>query len=74
MARLLKELLRKGVGVDYIAQILAAFQTARQGTGDDADADSLRPTTARALSASSVVHRPSSALVEPLSERGLELF
>jgi LuxR family maltose regulon positive regulatory protein len=62
MARLLEQVHRKDVAVDYITQIAAAFKT-----------------TDRASSASSIVQptrrgRPSSALVEPLSDRELEVL
>jgi len=74
MARLLEQLHRRGVAVAYITQILAAFETTRQGTGGDADAAIRPPTTRTTLAPSSVVDRPSSALVEPLSERELEVL
>jgi LuxR family maltose regulon positive regulatory protein len=67
IASLLGQLHRKSVAVDYTAQILAAFETTRQGTGDDADADIRPQTTQTTLD-------PSSALVEPLSERELEVL
>ena len=66
MARLLEQLHRKGVAVAYITQILAAFETTRQGTGGEADAR-IRPQTQTTLD-------PSSVLVEPLSERELEVL
>jgi LuxR family maltose regulon positive regulatory protein len=69
MTLLLKQLCRKGVAVDYVAKILAACETT----------DGRRLPTAgeppdRALSSSSVSRRPSSALVEPLSKRELEVL
>jgi LuxR family maltose regulon positive regulatory protein len=64
MARLLEQLHRRGVAVDYITEILAAFETTDDGS----------QTTQTALDPSCVVGRPSSALVEPLSERELEVL
>jgi LuxR family maltose regulon positive regulatory protein len=64
LARLLRRLHRKGVAVDYITRILAAYEMMDDG----------RPPTAREDPTSSVVHRPPSALVEPLSERELEVL
>jgi LuxR family maltose regulon positive regulatory protein len=52
------------VAVDYITRILAAHEMMDDG----------RPPTAREDPTSSVVHRPPSALVEPLSERELEVL
>jgi LuxR family maltose regulon positive regulatory protein len=61
MARLLQQLDRKGVAANYITKILTAIETT----------DQRRPTAARA---SSGADRPLSALVEPLSERELEVL
>ena len=61
MARLLREAVARGIEPDYARRLLAAFQTT-----DDADADIRRPTTT-ALG-------PSSTLVEPLSQRELEVL
>jgi LuxR family maltose regulon positive regulatory protein len=52
MARLLDRLRWQGVATEYITQILIAFETTRQGIGDDADARSLslvEPLTPREL-------------------------
>ena len=73
--RLLDRLRWQGVAPDYITQILVAFETTRQGTGDDG-----RPTTLAALVPSSVVRgrpapaRVSSSLLEPLTPRELEVL
>jgi LuxR family maltose regulon positive regulatory protein len=64
MARLLHQAAARGVVPEYVARLLAAFEMA----------DDRRPTTDRELPASSLAHRPSSALVEPLSERELEVL
>jgi LuxR family maltose regulon positive regulatory protein len=70
MARLLHQAAAGGMMPDYAAKLLASFETT----------DGRRPTTGPPLSASSVVHRPpasarvSPALVEPLSERELEVL
>jgi LuxR family maltose regulon positive regulatory protein len=55
--------------VEYITLILTAFETTRQGTGDDG-----RPTTKAKLGPSSVVRGPSSPLIEPLTPRELEVL
>jgi LuxR family maltose regulon positive regulatory protein len=68
MARLLYEAATRGVAPEYVRRLLAAFQTT-----DDADADHRRPTTDPGQ-LSSVVGGPSSTLVEPLSERELEVL
>jgi LuxR family maltose regulon positive regulatory protein len=76
MARLLHKAAAHGIAPEYSARLLNAF-----GTADDADADVRRQTTDRGPSASSVVdgqsyvvHRSSPDLVEPLSERELEVL
>jgi LuxR family maltose regulon positive regulatory protein len=61
MARLLYEALSRGIAPNYVQRLLAAFE--------DATKDERRMTAP-----SSVVGRPSSALVEPLSERELEVL
>jgi LuxR family maltose regulon positive regulatory protein len=81
VAQLLYTAAACGTMPDYTAKLLAVFETTRQGTGDDADADIWRRTMGRELSTLSVVRRPSSpapsraeGLVEPLSERELEVL
>jgi LuxR family maltose regulon positive regulatory protein len=85
MARLLEQPQRKAVAADYIARILAAFELARLDTGDGADPGIRRTATVpekpdRELSASHGAHGApvsasgSSALVEPLSGRELEVL
>jgi LuxR family maltose regulon positive regulatory protein len=71
MACLLEQLRRKGVAVDYITQLLAAFEDA---TKDQEPA--LSPPKGRTTDSSplSSILRPSSPLVEPLSERELEVL
>jgi LuxR family maltose regulon positive regulatory protein len=69
MAGLLEELRQQGVVPESISQILAAFQTT-----DDADAHIRRLTTKASLDPSSVVGGPSSALIEPLTNRELEVL
>jgi LuxR family maltose regulon positive regulatory protein len=69
VARLLQRLRRKGVAADYVERILVAFEWT------DAQASwAGRPAMDRKWPASSAVHRPSSALVEPLSARELEVL
>jgi LuxR family maltose regulon positive regulatory protein len=68
MARLLHEAAARGIEPEYCGRLLAAFQTK-----DVADADMRRPRTT-ALGPSSIVGGASSTLVEPLSERELEVL
>ena len=76
MAQLLHTAAARGTVPDYTAKLLVAFQTM-----DNADVDIRPPTTDGGQLSSSVVHgpssairRPSSALIEPLSERELEVL
>jgi len=69
MARLLSEVAAHSIMPDYAGKLLAAFETT-----DNADASIRRPTTDRGSTLSSVVHHPSSGLVEPLSERELTVL
>jgi len=64
MAGLLEALRRQGVSPEYIAQILAAFATTDDG----------RRTTKASLDPLSVIGGPSSALIEPLTNRELEVL
>jgi LuxR family maltose regulon positive regulatory protein len=64
LARLLEQLHRRGVAGNYITEILAAFETTDNGP----------QTTQTAIAPSDIVGRPSLALVEPLSERELEVL
>ena len=62
MARLLAELCRRDVAPDYVAQILAAFETKDEGRRTESEISSF------------VVRPPSSSLIEPLTPRELEVL
>jgi len=64
LAQLLQTAATRGIARDYAAELLTAFQTT----------DHRRPTTMVAPGPSSAVRRPSSAQVEPLSEREIEVL
>jgi LuxR family maltose regulon positive regulatory protein len=66
MAQLLYGAAVRGTTPDYTAKLLAALE--------DVTVDEGRATMDRELAVSSVVHRAPSALVEPLSERELEVL
>jgi len=63
MAELLQQAASRGFAPDYVARLLAAFAVATKGKGRTTRVDP-----------SSLVVRPSSALVEPLSQRELEVL
>ncbi len=73
LADLLVRLRQRGVAPDFIRRILAAFPTT-----DDADADVRRPTRAETepftVIPSSVVSRPSSELIESLTDREMDVL
>jgi LuxR family maltose regulon positive regulatory protein len=69
MARLLSEAADCGIAPDYARSLLAAYG---ETTKDGADTDIRRRTTQ--IADPSIVHRPSSVLVEPLSERELQVL
>jgi LuxR family maltose regulon positive regulatory protein len=64
MARLLSEAVVRGIMPDYVGELLAAFGST----------DEIRRTAKAGLPASSVTQRPPSSLVEPLSEREIEVL
>jgi LuxR family maltose regulon positive regulatory protein len=67
MARLLEQLQRRRVAVNYVTQILAAFETTDGVDAGIADAGIRAQTRQTTLD-------PLSALVEPLSERELKVL
>lgn len=72
MAVLFDQLHSRGVAPDYVAQILAAFrkETKDEGSRTKGSASSF----VAHKGPSSPVHRPSSALIEPLTPRELEVL
>jgi LuxR family maltose regulon positive regulatory protein len=74
MASLLERLCLKGVAVDYITQILIAFETTRQGTGDDGRQTTQPASGPSSVAASRLARGPSSLLVEPLTPRELDVL
>jgi LuxR family maltose regulon positive regulatory protein len=71
MAQLLSEAVERGIEPDYARRLLAAFGDATQGK---APAPSLPKERSTEPGDPSFVHLPPSALVEPLSERELEVL
>jgi LuxR family maltose regulon positive regulatory protein len=65
MATLLRQAETRGIRLNYVRKLLAAFEDEAQEQTPLPGAEAVRP---------AFVHRPSSPLVEPLSERELQVL